>query len=142
MIVVNQNEIIGPWVAERVGGKWTPGRGHTLGWMDGGKLLAGVLVEDWNGACCTMHVAGEGTWAYPKFIDTVFDYVFGQLKCRCTFAVVSSVNEKCLRLCLRLGYEEVVRLKEAHPDGDLVLLRLWREAWENRNVEAKSARCA
>jgi hypothetical protein len=134
LIVLNQNERIGPWVTQRAGGQWTPGRGQAIGWESSGELKAGVLVEDWNGASCSMHVAGEGNWADPEYLEFIFRYVFNQLKCNCVFGVVSAKNEKALKLVRHLGFEEVIRLEEAHPDGDLVLLRMWKEdcKWVNQ----------
>lgn len=128
VIIFNQNDRIGPWVIQKAGGTWTPGRGQTIGWELYGELKAGVLVEDWNGASCVLHVAGQGKWATTGFLGIVFDYVFNQLNCNCAFGIVAGSNTECLEFAKHVGFEEVIRLERAHPDGDLVLLRMLKEA--------------
>lgn len=123
-IITKENERVGPWVAERVGGEWTPGRGQAIGIERNGTLVGGFLIEDWNGASCTMHVAGEKPWLTRPVLHYVFDYIFKQLGCKCVFGVIARSNTKTLNLALHAGFEEVISLEEAHPTGDLVVMRM------------------
>jgi hypothetical protein len=60
-IVCDQPERIGPWVSEKTGGRWSPGRGTAIGLEKDGELVAGVLYDDFNGANVLMHVASDGS---------------------------------------------------------------------------------
>ena len=120
-------EIVGPWVASRTGGTWSPGRGTAIGKLDDqGNLIAGVLYEDWNGANIMCHIAGEGNWASRQFLNVIFDYPFNQLKVKRITVPVGSTNIKSIHLVTRMGFALESTLAQAIPDGDLHLFRMFR----------------
>ncbi len=120
-------EIVGPWVASRTGGTWSPGRGTAIGKLDDqGNLIAGVLYEDWNGANIMCHIAGEGHWASRRFLNVIFDYPFNQLKVKRITVPVGSTNIKSIHLVTRMGFALESTLAQAIPDGDLHLFRMFR----------------
>lgn len=142
MIICNAPETVGPWVASRTGGTWSPGRGSCIGLVDEeNKLVAGVLCEDFNGANVLMHVAAEpgGIVRQPEFVEFVFGYVFGQLGCKRVTGVIASTNERALKLAAWLGFKEEARLAGAHPEGDLVILAMHSVdcKWLRRSKHAK-----
>lgn len=119
-------EIIGPWVAERVGMKrYIPGSASAIGRVKDGKIVAGVLYEDYNGANVSCHIAGEGkNWLSRKFISIIFDYPFNQLKVKRITGIVQSTNIKAQHLDEHLGFEREFVMKDAHPDGDLIVYKM------------------
>ena len=120
-------EIVGPWVASRTGGTWSPGRGTAIGKLDDqGKLIAGVLYEDWNGANIVCHIAGEGNWASRRFLNVIFDYPFNQLEVRRITVPVGSTNIKSIHLVTRMGFALESTLAQAIPGGNLLLYRMFR----------------
>ena len=120
-------EIVGPWVASRTGGTWSPGRGTAIGKLDDqGNLIAGVLYEDWNGANIMCHIAGEGNWASRRFLNVIFDYPFNQLKVKRITVPVGSTNIKSIHLVTRMGFALESTLAQAIPGGDLHLFRMFR----------------
>ena len=127
--IVYDVERIGPWVCERAGGDWIAGRGTGIGLERDGVLVAGTLFEDFNGANVLMHVAAEPgrQWLNLTYLNTCFDYPFNQLGCRRVTGIVPSVNTDALRFDLHLGFEQEAVLKDAHPEGDLIVLRMTRE---------------
>jgi RimJ/RimL family protein N-acetyltransferase len=127
--IVYDAERIGPWVCERAGGQWLPGRGTAIGLERDGELVAGVLYEDYNGANVVMHVASDGTgqWLTAEYLRTCFEYPFGQLGCKHVTGIVPSNNDKALTFDRRLGFEVEAVLAGAHPDGDLIVLHMKRE---------------
>lgn len=127
--IVYDAERIGPWVCERAGGQWMPGRGTAIGLERDGELVAGVLYEDFNGANVVMHVASDGTrqWLNLEYLHKCFEYPFAQLGCARVTGIVPSANEAALHFDMRLGFEVEARLEGAHPDGDLIVLRMKRE---------------
>ena len=121
-------EVIGPWVCERAGGTWLPGRATAIGQMKDGQINAGVLYEDYNGANVVCHIAGEGLWANRRLLATIFDYPFNQLKVRRITVPINSTNTKSINLVNRMGFKLESTLAQATPEGDLCLFRLfWDE---------------
>lgn len=117
---------VGPWVCERAGGTWVPGRGTAIGRMVDGELVAGVLYEDFNGANIICHIAGVGNWATREYLAVIFHYPFVQLGVRRITVPVDSVNEKSIRLVERMGFTLESRLREATPRADMLLYRMFR----------------
>jgi len=105
------------------------GRGTTIGLEKDGELVAGVLYEDYNGANVLMHVAAipGRKWLNRTFLYICFTYPFVQLDCRRVTGIVPSTNWDALRFDIHLGFEVEAVLKDAHPSGDLMVLRMFRE---------------
>lgn len=127
--IVYDAERIGPWVCERAGGEWLAGRGTAIGLERDGKLVAGTLFEDFNGANVVMHVAAEPgrQWLNLTYLNRCFDYPFNQLGVRRVTGIVPSVNTDALRFDKHLGFTQEAVLEGAHPEGDLIVLRMTRE---------------
>lgn len=120
--------VVGPWVCNRAGGTWTPGRGTAIGKLDEcGHLTAGVLYEDWNGANIVCHIAGDGNWATKEYLNVIFDYPFNQLGVRRITCPVASTNIKSINLVRRMGFTLECSLAQAIPDGDLHLFRMFKD---------------
>ena len=115
--------VIGPWVAKRTGGGWCAGRGQGLGKIVNGKLVAGVLYEDYNGANVVCHIAGEGNWADRRLLAIIFDYPFNQLKVKRMTAPINGDNAKSIKLVEHMGFKLESRLEQATLDSDVLLYR-------------------
>ena len=127
--------IVGPWVCERTGGTWVAGRGTAIGRLVDGKLVAGVLYEDYTGTNVVCHIAGEGNWASREYLNVIFDYPFNQLGVKRITTPVASHNVKSINLVTRMGFALECTLAQAIPDGDLHLFRMWRS--ECKYLEGK-----
>jgi RimJ/RimL family protein N-acetyltransferase len=119
--------IVGPWVSEKTGGTWCAGRGQAIGKLTDGKLVAGVLYEDFNGANVVCHIAGKGQWADRRFLAVIFDYPFNQLKVRRITVPVDGKNIKSQKLVEHMGFVLESRLEQATLDSDLLLYRLFKD---------------
>ena len=117
-------DLVGPWVCARAGGQWTPGAGTAIGWLKDGRIVAGVLYCEWNGAQVVSHIAGDGNWLKRPLLWVMFDYPFNQLKVKRISAPVADSNERCKRFLEHLGFEREATLRDAHPDGDLIIYRM------------------
>ncbi len=120
-------EEIGPWVCEGTGGTWVPGRGTAIGKRRCGRIVAGVLYEDWNGANVSCHIRGEGNWASRDFLRIIFDYPFNQLGVRRITCLVDSANTVSNHFVTRLGFSLECSLAEATPRGNLNIYRMKRD---------------
>lgn len=128
-LVIGQDEVVGPWVSWLTGGMWTPQRGTTIGLAEDGKLIAGVLYEDFNKTNIAAHIAGlpDKKWMCRMFLWAMFDYPFNQLKVKRITGVVAASNLAARRFDEHLGFTLEATLKDAHPDGDLLIYCMRRE---------------
>lgn len=130
-IIVGQDDVVGPWVCERSEGAWHAGRGTTIGLYDeeAKELIAGVLYEDWNGANVVMHVSAVPgrRWLTREFLWFCFYYPFEQLNVNRITILVPSNNLEARRFDEHLGFILEATLKDAHPDGDLLLYAMRKE---------------
>lgn len=86
-------------------------------------IVCGVVLEDYNGACACIHVAGIGKyWLSRTFLHAVFDYAFNQLKLKRLTGLVAQGNDAALNFDISLGFKLEHVLKDAHPNGDIYLL--------------------
>ena len=127
MIFTNHQELLARWLCERIGYMPTPHLRCIANVTSEGKILGVVGFDGWNGASCQMHAAGEGNWVSRELIRATFDYAFNVAGLRVVLGLVPSGNQKALRFNKHVGFSEVLRLKDAHPDGDLVVMELRRE---------------
>lgn len=120
-------EIVGPWVCERAGGKYIPGAFAAIGRIKDGRLVAGVLYENFNGANVFCHIAAEGNWANKRFMWLIFDYPFNQLNCKRITTTVSPENVTSQKFTSKLGFDVETKLKDAHPQGDIWVFRMFKD---------------
>lgn len=129
-IITGADSLVGPWVCQRAGGDWTPGRGVAIGLAHPEKgLVAGVLYEDWNGANILGHVAAVPgrMWLNREFLWFCFHYPFEQLGVKRITGIVPSSNLEARRFDESLGFELEATLKDAHPTGDLCVYAMTKE---------------
>jgi len=88
------------------------------------KIRGVVGLDNWNGASCQIHVAGEGIWLTREFLRCVFDYVFNVAKVKVLLCMIESGNEKSLRFTRRVGWTEIARIEGAHPTGALIAFEM------------------
>lgn len=121
--------LVGPWVASRVNTTWSPGSSRSIGWFCQEQgIIAGTLYEGYNGANIGVHIAAvEGSgWANREFLHSIFHYPFEQLRCKRITGVVASSNAAARHFNERVGMRLEHTLKDAHPDGDLLLYVMYR----------------
>lgn len=139
-IWVNRDEVIRPWLRHYLQISLPQGKGQLIALARNGEILGAVCVEEYNGANCLMHVAGKpgARWCKPTFLRFCFLYVFDQLGCRRVTGLVDETNVAARRLDEHLGFELETRLKQATPNGDLLVYVMWKEKcrWirSNQNV--------
>jgi hypothetical protein len=119
-----QDELV-RWVCERIGLEVTK-EARAIGQVKNGRLVGGVVFDGWTGTSVVMHVASEGRrWITRKLLRAVFGYVFAH--CKVAIGIVPSGNMDALRFDHHLGFEKVAEIKDAHPDGSLIILAMRKE---------------
>lgn len=127
-ILLGHDELIGQWVVQRTGGDYVPGLGKTIALVEDDRIIAAVLYDGFNGASIHMHVAAEPgkRWLDRKFLWKCFDYPFRQLGCNLIIGPVAESNLAARKFDEHLGFEIQATLKDAHPDGDLLIYGMYK----------------
>jgi RimJ/RimL family protein N-acetyltransferase len=140
-IITGQNERFGQWLCEhQPGSEWKSGRGHVIGLEDGcGNILAAVLFEDYNGANINMHVAAVPgkRWLNREYLWYCFYYPFVQLGCKRITGIVPSVNMAARKFDENIGFTLEATLKDAHPQGDLLVYVMTKESCKWHTLKEK-----
>ena len=139
------------WVARTIGPHTDFGSACGIGLLrlDGGgawRMIAGVAYADWNGPNLVAHIASDGSrrWMTREYLWTIFDYPFNQQGVRRVTCMIGEGNRASVNLCERLGFEQEARLQGAHPSGDLLVYRLFKERckWISQDTCKRYARAA
>jgi RimJ/RimL family protein N-acetyltransferase len=117
---------VGHWVAARNFQKYFEANSQAIGWEKDGKIVAGVIYEDWNGQSIVCHIAIMGNIT-PTFLAKIFDYPFRQLDAHKIIAPVASINSESIGLVINMGFKEEAKIKEAHPSGDIVIFTMTKQ---------------
>ena len=122
-IVFDQKHRIGAWVAHQVGQNADWGSFYAMGVVRGDEIIAGVVINNMNGANATCHIA----IAYPtKMIIPLFEhvceYAFNQCKLKRITGMVPSNEPKILAFDKHLGFEEEFVMKDGAPGADMHIL--------------------
>lgn len=131
------NIVIGDGVVKWVGLKTgtTFGEARGIGLMRDGKIVSGIAYAEFNGKNVFTHQAHEVPLT-RRYLWTIFDFPFNQLKCERLTGVIPSCNEKARKLTEHYGFRLETVLKDAHPDGDLLYYVMWKKdcRWINENL--------
>ena len=103
-----------------------------------GNCMGGVIYDGYTGGCIFMHQAGfDRRWLTGNMIWIVFDYPFTQLKVNKVAGTINSNNKELLDFNRRLGFKEEARIKDAYPDGDMLVLTMERTACRWLKIKPK-----
>lgn len=128
MIVVDQPDIVGAWIAERARGVWVPGQGSAIGFIKDDELIAGVSYSMYNGANVWCAVASEDKrWLNRANLWAIFYYPFEQLQCKRISALVYESNKVSQTFLTKLGFTREATLADAAPEGDMIVFRLLKK---------------
>lgn len=140
MIIAGQDHRVGPWVQAIAGIDWIPDLSSTIGLVRRGKLVAGCVYEGFNGVNVNMHIAsdGSGKWLDREFLWYAFYYPFEQLGVKRVTGLVAASNQAARRFDEHLGFVLEGTLKDAHPDGDLLIYRMFKADCRWLNVRSSA----
>lgn len=115
------------WVELRTDGDYDP-RSISIGLVRelGGEILAGIVYEGCNGASVMAHMAATGRLT-REFLWANADYAFRQLSLKKIVAPIASTNERMAWMAHSMGFKPEGLLKDAHPQGDILLMTLAKE---------------
>ena len=130
------------WIVNR-GECFAPGSGVTgLGWVQNGKIVAGVMYEEFTEASIHATIVAEVPMV-KGFVHKIFDYPFNQLGVDKVIVQANTSNAESVALAKRLGFTEEGMIKGAYLDGDRIILTMTKDEckWlkELQNEESKDA---
>lgn len=126
-LVYDQVPRVAEWVAQLTGQDTPWGDCYAMGVERSGQLVAGVVINLWNGVNATAHIAvtKPGKDMLMLF-RAVCDYAFRQGGLKRLTGMVPASMPKVLAFDKRLGFEEEFVMREAAFDGgDLHVLVMW-----------------
>lgn len=115
--------IVGFWVAQNAGGSFSPDNMTAIGLEQSGRIVAGVMYENWNGRSIMAHVAVKGRMT-RKFVGAIFRYPYEKCGVHKIILSISSANAKSAKLATNMGFREEARIRDADPGGDLIIYTL------------------
>ncbi len=120
--------IVGRWVAERINGAFSSETSTAIGLQkEDSEIVAGVIYENWNKRSIVAHMAVTGRLT-RAFLGVIFRYAYEQCGVNKVILPVSSENEKSNNFVKRLGFTEEARIRDADPQGDIVIYSLEKSA--------------
>jgi hypothetical protein len=98
-----------------------------IGTLRDGLPAGGFVIGAYYPGCSVeAHMGGHPHWMNRDVVVMFFDYVFNQLGVKKLIAPVPSTNTRALEIDLRAGFQIEARIKDAVPDGDLLILTMLR----------------
>ena len=116
---------VGHWVAGKAGGKYFPASSAALGLVSS-KIHAGATFDFYNGANIQLTLAVEDSLS-KRFLKAIADYCFNHCKVKRITVIISEKNVKSVSLTKKAGFEYECTLKDGHPDGDMLVFRMFKE---------------
>lgn len=118
-----RGDAVGEWVAMQIGAMYARGQSQAVGLERDGKLAAGIIYEGWNCKSIQCHLAIKGRIT-REFLHCISWYAFEQLRAHKIIAPVYSDNRQSLRVIPKMGFVEEGRIKDAQPNGDIILFTM------------------
>lgn len=138
-LVFDEKDRVGQWVAEQTEQSAGWGSFYAMGVELHGEIVAGIVVNNYNGTNATCHIAvKKPTKAFVKLLEHVADYAFNQCKLKRLTGMVPSNKPDVLKFDKHLGWEEEFVMKCGAPDGyDMHVLVMWPEKcrWLKPRIE-------
>ena len=126
VLVFDQKEAIGEWVAQQVGQTCEWGSFYALGIVRDGQIIAGVVFNNFNGSNATCHIAAPVfTRMLPEMVRHSCKYAFEFCGLRRLTGMVPSNEPKILAFDKHLGFEEEFVMKDGAPGADMHVLVMW-----------------
>lgn len=128
MIICNQDARVSAFVSQQIGvEEWSNCR--SIGLEKNGELVAGIVYDYYTGTNICMHIAAKGKrWMTKEFLWFMFYYPFVQLGVNRLTGIIPESNKESVRFAQGLhGAKLEARLKDAHPDGDMLIFVMFKD---------------
>ena len=123
-LVLDQHQRVAEWVARQTGCSAEAWAGYVCLGLENeaGELLAGIVLESYNGRSANVHIAGVGRqWMNRNMLTTFFHYCFNHLQLKRLTGLTPASNAAALAFNRHLGFEVEYVMPDGAADGDLVI---------------------
>jgi RimJ/RimL family protein N-acetyltransferase len=128
-------------IAAAAGCIFNPACDHVICRVENGKLLGGVIFQNFTGASIGIHVAGfDPHWINRDMLWITFNYPFEQLGVKKLVGQIHSGNHKAIAFDRKLGFKEEARIADIFSDGDLIVMSMRREDCRWLRMREKSGK--
>ena len=135
-LVFDRKDLIGAWVAAQTGQDTSWGDFYAMGVMQDSSVIAGIVFNNFNGANATCHIAVEKPGkSMIKLLQAAYDYAFNQCKLKRLTGMVPTSEPDTIAFDQHLGWEYEFTMKDAHPEGDMVILVMTPESGKRWKVK-------
>lgn len=121
---------VNEWVSSKIYGvDKFPSDAPSIGMLENGKIVGGVVYTMYTGTGIMMNVAGgyKG-WINREFLHVAFSYPFKQLGCTRVSGLVRVDNPVAQDFDERLGFKREGLIRKGDDDGmDLIMYGMLRE---------------
>jgi hypothetical protein len=125
-VVYDDKERFGKWVASQVSQDGSWGDYYALGVVKEGRVTAGVVINNYNGANATVHIAiTEPNRMLIPLFKSVCDYAFNVCKLKRITGLVPTNEPDTIKFDKHLGFVEEYIMKDGAPNADMMVLVLW-----------------
>ena len=127
-IICNEPERIGRFVSDQTGVEdWTNYK--AIGLEKDGRLIAAAVYDNYTKATIFMHIAiVQGERLTRNFLWYMFHYPFNELGVKGLRGMIPESNKDSIKFAEGLkGAQLEARLKDAHPDGDMLIYRMFKQ---------------
>lgn len=127
-LLLNSRAYVGTWVALQTGqtGDW--GSFNAFGIEVNDALVAGVVINNINGANATVHIAiARPSKLLHQLFAVVCDYAFNQLGLLRLTGMVPTDEPKTIAFDKKIGFEEEFVMKDGAPGADMQFLVMWHD---------------
>lgn len=126
-------------IAAAAGCGYVPSQDRCIARIRDGRILGGVVYQNYTRASIEMHVAGLApSWLSRSLLFVAFGYPFLQLGCLKVIGRVAAHNKRALEFDLKLGFNEEARIRDVYPEGDLLILTMRRDECRWLNLTLKN----
>lgn len=127
-----------PWVQEHIQHPLVSDIRGILMLDAANKPMGTIFGEHWTPSSCYCHWIISNPMALRRgLMEEWYSYAFDTVGRVKLFAAINTDTPKSLSLALRLGWQEILRLKDAYAPGvDMVHIQYTKEQWNAREEAA------
>jgi RimJ/RimL family protein N-acetyltransferase len=126
-LIFDDKERVGAWVAKEVEQRCTWGSFYAMGAEVNGKLVSGIVFNNFNECNATAHIAvSKPSKLFLELLDHAVLYAFESCGLKRVTGLVEADNSKALKLDKHIGFIEEGVMEQAGSEGqDMKVLVLW-----------------
>lgn len=122
------NSVDGMQIAAKAGSIYNAAVDKCVARIEKGELYGGVIFSGYTGASMNIHMAGfRPNWCNRDMVWVAFHYPFVQLGVKKLFGQVGLHKPEVIAIDRRLGFKQEAIIKDVYPEGDMILLSMYRE---------------